>query len=42
MEYAVISLLNGTAYGLSSAVCNQRLGYINLFEGGLQGGTVNE
>ena len=36
-----ISLSNGTAYGLSSAVCTNRLDYISRFVSELQVGTVN-
>jgi putative phosphonoacetaldehyde dehydrogenase len=36
-----IAISNGTAYGLSSAVCTNRLDYINRFVAGLQVGTVN-
>ena len=36
-----IALANGTAYGLSSAVCTQRLDYITRFISELQVGTVN-
>lgn len=36
-----IRLANGTAYGLSSAVCTQRLDYITRFVDELQVGTVN-
>ena len=36
-----IAIANGTAYGLSSAVCTNRLDYINRFVAGLHVGTVN-
>ena len=36
-----IRLANGTAYGLSSAVCTNRLDYISRFVAELQVGTVN-
>jgi putative phosphonoacetaldehyde dehydrogenase len=36
-----IAISNGTAYGLSSAVCTNRLDYINRFVAELQVGTVN-
>jgi phosphonoacetaldehyde dehydrogenase len=36
-----ITIANGTAYGLSSAVCTQRLDYITRFVRDLQVGTVN-
>ena len=36
-----IAISNGTAYGLSSAVCTNRLDYINKFIAGLHVGTVN-
>jgi putative phosphonoacetaldehyde dehydrogenase len=36
-----IALANGTAYGLSSAVCTQRLDYITRFVNELNVGTVN-
>jgi putative phosphonoacetaldehyde dehydrogenase len=36
-----IAISNGTAYGLSSAVCTNRLDYINRFVAGLHVGTVN-
>jgi putative phosphonoacetaldehyde dehydrogenase len=36
-----IRISNGTAYGLSSAVCTNRLDYINRFVQELQVGTVN-
>jgi putative phosphonoacetaldehyde dehydrogenase len=36
-----IAISNGTAYGLSSAVCTNRLDYITRFVGELQVGTVN-
>jgi len=36
-----IRISNGTAYGLSSAVCTNRLDYINRFVSELQVGTVN-
>ena len=36
-----IAVANGTAYGLSSAVCTNRLDYINRFVAELQVGTVN-
>jgi putative phosphonoacetaldehyde dehydrogenase len=36
-----IAISNGTAYGLSSAVCTNRLDYINKFVSGLHVGTVN-
>ena len=36
-----ISIANGTAYGLSSAVCTNRLDYISRFVAELQVGTVN-
>ena len=36
-----IAISNGTAYGLSSAVCTNRLDYINKFVAGLHVGTVN-
>lgn len=36
-----IEISNGTAYGLSSAVCTNRLDYINRFVSELQVGTVN-
>jgi len=36
-----IAIANGTAYGLSSAVCTNRLDYINRFVADLQVGTVN-
>ena len=36
-----ISISNGTAYGLSSAVCTNRLDYITRFVSELQVGTVN-
>jgi phosphonoacetaldehyde dehydrogenase len=36
-----IAISNGTAYGLSSAVCTNRLDYINRFVADLQVGTVN-
>jgi phosphonoacetaldehyde dehydrogenase len=36
-----IGLSNGTAYGLSSAVCTNRLDYINRFVAELHVGTVN-
>ena len=36
-----IAMSNGTAYGLSSAVCTNRLDYINRFVGELHVGTVN-
>jgi len=36
-----IAIANGTAYGLSSAVCTNRLDYINRFVAELQVGTVN-
>ncbi|QJR14368.1 phosphonoacetaldehyde dehydrogenase [Usitatibacter palustris] len=36
-----IAISNGTAYGLSSAVCTNRLDYINRFVSELQVGTVN-
>lgn len=36
-----ISISNGTAYGLSSAVCTNRLDYISRFVSELQVGTVN-
>jgi putative phosphonoacetaldehyde dehydrogenase len=36
-----IAIANGTAYGLSSAVCTNRLDYINRFVSELQVGTVN-
>jgi phosphonoacetaldehyde dehydrogenase len=36
-----IAISNGTAYGLSSAVCTNRLDYINRFVADLHVGTVN-
>ena len=36
-----IAIANGTAYGLSSSVCTNRLDYINRFVAELQVGTVN-
>ena len=36
-----IAIANGTAYGLSSAVCTNRLDYVNRFVAELQVGTVN-
>jgi phosphonoacetaldehyde dehydrogenase len=36
-----IAISNGTAYGLSSSVCTNRLDYITRFVGELQVGTVN-
>jgi len=36
-----IAIANGTAYGLSSAVCTQRLDYITRFVSELQVGSVN-
>jgi acyl-CoA reductase-like NAD-dependent aldehyde dehydrogenase len=36
-----IAISNGTAYGLSSAVCTNRLDYITRFVAELQVGTVN-
>jgi len=36
-----IAIANGTAYGLSSAVCTNRLDYINRFVAELDVGTVN-
>jgi acyl-CoA reductase-like NAD-dependent aldehyde dehydrogenase len=36
-----IRISNGTAYGLSSAVCTNRLDYITRFVSELQVGTVN-
>jgi acyl-CoA reductase-like NAD-dependent aldehyde dehydrogenase len=36
-----IEISNGTAYGLSSAVCTNRLDYINRFVSELHVGTVN-
>jgi putative phosphonoacetaldehyde dehydrogenase len=36
-----IAIANGTAYGLSSAVCTNRLDYITRFVGELHVGTVN-
>ena len=36
-----IAIANGTAFGLSSAVCTNRLDYINRFIAELQVGTVN-
>jgi acyl-CoA reductase-like NAD-dependent aldehyde dehydrogenase len=36
-----IAISNGTAYGLSSAVCTNRLDYINRFVAELNVGTVN-
>ena len=36
-----IAISNGTAYGLSSAVCTNRLDYINKFVSSLHVGTVN-
>jgi phosphonoacetaldehyde dehydrogenase len=36
-----IAISNGTAYGLSSAVCTNRLDYINRFVAELHVGTVN-
>jgi acyl-CoA reductase-like NAD-dependent aldehyde dehydrogenase len=36
-----IQISNGTAYGLSSAVCTKRLDYINRFVSELHVGTVN-
>ncbi len=36
-----IAIANGTAYGLSSAVCTNRLDYVNRFVSELQVGTVN-
>jgi phosphonoacetaldehyde dehydrogenase len=36
-----IAIANGTAYGLSSGVCTNRLDYINRFVAELQVGTVN-
>jgi putative phosphonoacetaldehyde dehydrogenase len=36
-----IALANGTAYGLSSSVCTQRLDHITRFVDGLHVGTVN-
>src|SRR5436305_11537429 len=36
-----IAIANGTAYGLASAVCTQRLDYITLFVSDLHVGTVN-
>ena len=36
-----IAIANGTAYGLSSAVCTNRLDYINRFVAELHVGTVN-
>jgi aldehyde dehydrogenase (NAD+) len=36
-----IGIANGTAYGLSSAVCTQRLDYITRFVSELDVGTVN-
>jgi acyl-CoA reductase-like NAD-dependent aldehyde dehydrogenase len=36
-----IALANGTAYGLSSAVCTNRLDYVTRFVSELQVGTVN-
>ena len=36
-----IAIANGTAYGLSSAVCTNRLDYINRFVAELQAGSVN-
>ena len=36
-----IRISNGTAYGLSSSVCTQRLDYITRFVNELQVGTVN-
>ena len=38
---AAIRISNGTAYGLSSAVCTNRLDYITRFVAELQVGTVN-
>jgi putative phosphonoacetaldehyde dehydrogenase len=38
---AAIRISNGTAYGLSSAVCTNRLDYISRFVAELQVGTVN-
>ena len=38
---AAIAISNGTAYGLSSAVCTNRLDYINRFVSELHVGTVN-
>jgi len=38
---AAIRIANGTAYGLSSAVCTNRLDYISRFVAELQVGTVN-
>jgi putative phosphonoacetaldehyde dehydrogenase len=38
---AAIAISNGTAYGLSSAVCTNRLDYINRFVAELQVGNVN-
>ena len=40
IEHA-IAISNGTAYGLSSAVCTNRLDYINRFVAELNVGTVN-
>jgi aldehyde dehydrogenase (NAD+) len=36
-----IAIANGTAYGLSSAVCTNRLDYITRFVSDLHVGTVN-
>jgi acyl-CoA reductase-like NAD-dependent aldehyde dehydrogenase len=36
-----IRIANGTAYGLSSSVCTNRLDYITRFVGELHVGTVN-
>jgi acyl-CoA reductase-like NAD-dependent aldehyde dehydrogenase len=36
-----VALANGTPYGLSSAVCTNRLDYITRFVSELQVGTVN-
>ncbi len=36
-----VAIANGTAYGLSSAVCTNRLDYINRFVADLHVGTVN-
>ncbi len=36
-----IALVNGTAYGLSSSVCTNRLDYVTRFVGELHVGTVN-
>ena len=38
---SAIAISNGTAYGLSSAVCTNRLDYINRFVAELDVGTVN-